>query len=430
MPAKSPARNSKLETAFEEAICYAAGSKGALNLGINRRYLSCSWGLLLALAGCADHGPATLRVERGRLPLVMVESGEVAAVNAQFVRPPQEWNGSLVIASLVPEGAVVAEGDTVALLDASGLLREATEIEDRLHNLIAQRAGVVANQAIQRQALLDAVAMAELSHEQATLQLAKLEFESQVRQEEARLSASQATVALAEARAKLAAQAVVDSLARAKADLELASARADQQSLAQRRQAMVLVAPLSGMVVYYEQEDRQGKRTKPRVGDTIDPWRPLVQIPDLSSMQVEMMVHEVDRHRVRVGLPVRVRLEAFPEAEFQGRIESIARLATAIDGDDGVRGFAVVASLQGTDARLRPGMTAVVEISLGETAEMVLVPRTAVTERGGDLLVYPRATWPKPQAVHAAAVTAMMVAIDSGLEPGTELVAAPPKEGS
>lgn len=399
-------------------------------LGIDRRHLSCSCGLLLALAGCADHGPATVRVERGRLPLVMVESGEVAAVNAQFVRPPQEWNGSLVIASLVPEGTVVAQGDTIAQLDASGLLREATEIEDRLHNLIAQRAGVVANQAVQRQALVDAVAMAELSHEQATLQLAKLEFESQVRQEEARLSASRATVALAEARAKLTAQAVVDSLAVAKADLELASARAEQQSLAQRRQAMTLVAPLAGMVVYYEQEDRQGKRTKPRVGDSIDPWRPLVQIPDLSSMQVEMMVHEVDRHRLRVGLPVRVRLEAFPEAEFTGRIESVARLATAIDGADGVRGFAVVASLEGADSRLRPGMTAVVEISLGETAAAVLVPRTAVVERGGDLLVYPRATWPQPRTVHAAAITAMTVAVDDGLEPGAELVAAPPKEGS
>lgn len=399
-------------------------------LGTTGRHLSCSCLLLLALAGCGDAGPATVRVESGHLPLVMVESGEIAAVRAQYVRPPQEWNGSLVIASLVPEGTVVVQGDTIAQLDASGLLREATAIEDRLRDLVAQRAGLVANQEVQRRALVDAVAMAELGHEQATLQLAKLEFESQVRQAEARLSANRASVALTEAHAKIAAQAVVDSLALAKADLELASARAEQQSLAQRRQAMTLVAPLPGMVVYHEQEDRQGKRTKPRVGDTIDPWRPLVQIPDLSTMQVEMMVHEVDRHRVQVGLPVRVRLEAYPEVEFTGRIESIARLATAIDAEDGVRGFAVVASLEGADARLRPGMTAVVEITLGEVTGVVLVPRTAVLEQGGNLLVYPRATWPRPQVVHAAAVTAMVIAVDDGLTPGTELVAAPPKEGS
>ena len=98
-----------------------------------------------------------------------------------------------------------------------------------------------------------------------------------------------------------------------------------------------------------------------------------------------MMVHEVDRHRLAVGLPVRLRLEAYPEAEFTGRIETIARLATEVEADSGVRGFAVVARIDGADPRLRPGMTAIVEIVLGEVADVVLVPRTAVAERDGGL---------------------------------------------
>lgn len=400
-----------------------------MTLATSRRRTAWAWLVLPAIAACAaDDGLPVVRAERGTLPLVMVESGEIAAVRAQYVRPPQEWNGSVVIASLIPEGTIVAPGDTIAQLDASSLLREMTAVEDRLHNLIAQREGVLAEQSSQHQALDDAVAMAGLSREQADLQLTKLTYESQTRQQAARLDANRAANALEEARAKLLAQVVLDSLALAKADLEIASARAEQKALRERQRAMTLVAPLPGMVVYYEQEDRQGKRTKPRVGDAVDPWRPIVQIPDLSSMQVEMMVHEVDRHRLAVGLPVRLRLEAFPESEFTGRIESVARLATEVEADSGVRGFAVVARIEGSDPRLRPGMTAIVEIVLGEVADVILIPRTAVAERDGELVVFPRATWPRPSPVRAVAATPLTIAVRDALAADTELIASPPKE--
>jgi hypothetical protein len=79
--------------------------------------------------------------------------------------------------------------------------------------------------------------MAELSREQALLQLTKLQFESQTRRQESQLTAERARIALDEARAKLVAQAVLDSLALAKADLELDDARTERASLLERRRA-------------------------------------------------------------------------------------------------------------------------------------------------------------------------------------------------
>jgi multidrug efflux pump subunit AcrA (membrane-fusion protein) len=57
----------------------------------------------------------------------MVETGEIAAVRAQDLRPPQDWQSSLIIVDLAPEGTVVAVGDTVARFDDSALARPLAE---------------------------------------------------------------------------------------------------------------------------------------------------------------------------------------------------------------------------------------------------------------------------------------------------------------
>ncbi len=387
-----------------------------------REYLlSCV--LLGLVAGCARAPELPVaRAGRASLARVLVESGEVSAVRSQTVRAPMEWSGDLQVTAMVPEGTLVAAGDTLVQLDPSALDREAETIAGKLADLAAQRRGVLASQESQRLRLRNAVATAELSREQATLQLEKLKFEAQTRREEARLSLSNAGVALEEARAKLQAQAVLDSLALAKTDLALASAQASQDGLRQRRAAMIVRAPSPGLVVYVESRDRQGNRFKPRVGDTVDPWRPLAEIPDLTQMQVEFPVHEVDRHRVDVGLSVRVRLEADPDTVFTGQIETIARLATEVADDSSVRAFAVRALLDGHDPRLRPGMTAVVEVALGASDTLVTMPRTGVFEQDGEPVVFPRATWPQPRPVRLAVLTPLVAGIAEGLAAGEAVV--------
>jgi len=388
--------------------------------------------LLPVLGACSPEAELpTVVVRSGPLARVQVESGEVSAVRSQQVRPPLEWSSDLIVTAMLPEGATVARGDAIIHLDPSGLDRQIDEVEARLASLATQRDGVVARQESERQALRNAVAMARLSREQAELQIEKLEFESDTRRQEARLRLNRALVSLDEAQVKLAAQAVLDSLELAKTDLEIASARLERQQLQDRRAAMVIRAPQDGMVVYLEQRDREGRRTKPRVGDAVQPWRPVVEIPDLSAMQVEFFVHEVDRHRVRVGLPVRAWLEAYPDVVLTGEIVEIARLATSTDGDEGtVRGFACRAELAGSDPRLRPGMTAVVEIDLGMRPDVVQVPLGAVFERDGASVVYPRATWPEPRPVKLGPRTPLLAAALDGVAAGERLVtAAPTPEG-
>lgn len=382
--------------------------------------------LVFAVQGC--HAPdrrQVVRAERGTLPLISLESGEIQAVHSQLVRPPLQWDSDMIIVAMVPEGTLVNQGDEVVRLEASALARSVGETMDRLSSLQVQRTGIVANQRARHQALVNAVSTATLSREQADLQQQKLRFESASRQQDAKLAFSRSTVALGEASTKLAAQAVLDSLELAKADLELATARSQLTGLRSRLAAMTLRAPLSGMVVYRAREDGESKGVKPQVGDVVQPWQPIFEIPDLSAMQVEFPLHEMDRQRFQPGQELTVRLEAYPESEFTGRIDDIAVLATAAEKEGRARVFVARGAIAPPDARLRPGMTAIVEVALGRVDDAVLVPRAAVAEQDGAPVVFPAATWPRPRPVRLGGMTAATVAVIEGLEAGTDLVACP-----
>lgn len=375
------------------------------------------------LPGCRPaEGLPTVRATRGALPLVSVESGEIQAVHSQMVRPPMEWNSDLIVAAMVPEGKIVKQGEEVMRLDASPLERQLAETRDHIDTLEMQRTGVVANQQSRRQALANAVSTATLSREQADLQRQKLIFEAKTRQQDAQLALDRAGVALGEAKAKLAAQAVLDSLELAKTDLELGAARTELAGLRGRIAAMSLRAPLDGMVVYRGREDGEARGIKPRVGDVIQPWQPLFEIPDLDSMQVEFPLHEVDRPSFRTGQTISVRLEAYPESVFTGQIDEIAVLATEVEKESRARAFVARGRIAPADPRLRPGMTAVVEVELAAPQDTVLVPRAAVAEQDGATVVFPAASWPRSQPVRLGAASARDVVVVEGLEAGTQIV--------
>jgi multidrug resistance efflux pump len=117
----------------------------------------------------------------------------------------------------------------------------------------------------------------------------------------------------------------------------------------------VLVAPLSGTVgdVMFEE------------GETVMAGAPVLMIGDLSRLQVETDdLSEVDVVEVAVGQDVEVSVDAMPYLELRGRVSEIAPMAEERHGDIV---YTVTIDLEeGAAANLRWGMTAYVDILVGE----------------------------------------------------------------
>jgi HlyD family secretion protein len=111
----------------------------------------------------------------------------------------------------------------------------------------------------------------------------------------------------------------------------------------------------------------------------------LFSVADVSKMIVKAGVNEVDIGKIKVGMPVKVTLDAYPKVSFAGRID---RIAPAVRIDDKVRVFDVEIRLDAQGRELRSGMTANIEVN-GERKDKVLtVPVESVFQRDGVELVF------------------------------------------
>ena len=96
-------------------------------------------------------------------------------------------------------------------------------------------------------------------------------------------------------------------------------------------------------------------------------------------MLVKSQLREEDLHKIRIGQPASVRVDAYPDASFQGEVDNIGVLAveSAESGSIG-KHFQYTVKLKGTDERLRPGMTARVSIISDQVKDVLRIPVAAL----------------------------------------------------
>lgn len=111
----------------------------------------------------------------------------------------------------------------------------------------------------------------------------------------------------------------------------------------------------------------------------------LFTVADVSKMIVKAGVNEVDIGKVRVGMPVKVTLDAYSKVAFAGRVD---RIAPAVRLDDKVRVFDVEIRLDAQGRELRSGMTANIEM-VGERKDKVLtIPVESLFQRDEGEIVF------------------------------------------
>lgn len=154
------------------------------------------------------------------------------------------------------------------------------------------------------------------------------------------------------------------------------------------------------------------------VGAQAQVGRAVVTLVDLDEIRVPAEVLESEFGALVPGAAARVRVAAFPDHVYAGRVTA---LGPELDPARGT-GTAYVA-VENADHRIRPGMYAEVEIEAARHENRISVPRRAVLERDRKLLVFRaangRAEW---QYVETGLESETRVEITRGLSPGDSVL--------
>lgn len=118
-------------------------------------------------------------------------------------------------------------------------------------------------------------------------------------------------------------------------------------------------------------------------GDYVQTGQPLLNLVKLDPMRVDFRVPERSLAQLRKGLPVRVRVDAWPTRTFDGQVIAVE---PQIDPD--TRSVLVRASVNNADELLRPGLFARIELVLARTESALWVPERALWPLGERSFVF------------------------------------------
>jgi len=177
-------------------------------------------------------------------------------------------------------------------------------------------------------------------------------------------------------------------------------------------------ADVDGIVVYKDVFFGSEQR-KPQVGDQVWANQPLLILPDITKMVVETKVRETDIHKVEKNQRVEVRVEAYPDLRLTGEVTLVGTLAQEEKERRGAKFFGVTIQIKESEPRLRPGMTARVEIRVQEREKSLFVPLEAVFEKDGRTLAYvARGRRAVPREIALGPSNADFVVVEKGLSRG------------
>ena len=348
-------------------------------------------------------------------------SGTVEAVESTTVAAPRlsgPSSNSLVITRLVKAGTIVEPGDVLVEFDRQTQLTAALDRRAELNDLEHQ---------IRKRQAEETAARARDDSERLQAESGVMRAELEMRKNEMlpKIQAEKNTQALEQARARREQLAKTYELKRkaAQADLRILEIRRDKAANAMRMaetnaERMEVRSPIAGLAVIRTMWKSQGM-AEILEGEEVRAGVPVVDIVNPEKMRVRVRVNQADINDLKVGQPIRVGLDAYPDLAFGGRITQISPLAVTSTLSPKVRYFVVLAEVDGSHEKLMPDLTASLDVELSRLPGALVVPRDALRIDGTRAIARVRqGSGFQDRDVTIAALSAHEAAIAGGLDEG------------
>lgn len=372
----------------------------------------------------------TVPVTTGPIERVVRISGQTSARKYATIMVP-EFSGpdsgkDLTLMKVAKAGAFVKKGDHVAELDPQSLRDHIDDLADTVQqaeNDVAKRRSA---QEVEWETLQQNLRVAKADLDKARLDMKAAEVKTSLERELLKLSSDEAEAAYKQLQRDLANKKIAD-----RAELRMMEITAERHKIHRNNHIRDLArfamrAPMDGLVVMLQMW-AGGEMRQIQEGDQVYPGQQFMKIVDPSSMQLEARVSQADSNQFRIGQPATIGLDAFPGAEFRGRIYSIGALAVKGMWETYyIRNVPVLVTIDARDSRLIPDLSAWAHIPVDRREKALVVPAGAVrAEAGGNVVFVRNGRRFDRHPVEVALRTPTLVGLLSGVRPGDRVAVGP-----
>jgi HlyD family secretion protein len=338
-----------------------------------------------AAIACAFLFPSCSRTGKGRVVKVVKGSfdikvhatGQLQSAASFYVGCPSvERVWRYTISNMAPEGTAVKKGDLILSFDAREIAQR-LQLKQAELDTSAKELERMRLQELQTREDLALKFEEEKVNKQKAFRKADVPEDLVAPME---FKKKQMELELAELQEKLAETRLSAQIAGMKSRIQVQESKvrlltAEVERLMRDIQKMNVLAPKEGIVVYTP--DWNGK--KKVVGDMCWLGETLLELPDLSQMQMKAVILEVQAGRVKTGQPAEVRLDSNPDRVYKGVVSSLGTVFRVKSDSQPAIVFDAVIDLSESDPELmRPGMAAGVDITVSSKNDVLQVPETAI----------------------------------------------------
>jgi HlyD family secretion protein len=364
---------------------------------------------------------SVVRVERRNFTQSLRLNGSTQASRSFIVLAPRLEGaqvGSMVITKLAPAGMHVNKGDVLVEFDPQAQTKDYLDKKSTYENLVGQVAQKQSEESI-------ALAKDDTAMKQAEDELKRAELELQRNEIVSRIDAEKNQEAQDEAQAtfkqlketyqlKRAAAAAAIRIQEIQRDRAMEAMRYAQGNAAK----MVVHSPMPGVVVY-NTIWLGGRMGTVQQGDQVRPGVPFLQVVDPSQMEVRVALNQVDLLKVRPGQQAQMHLDAYPGLILSATLEELSPLGHQGQFSEVVRSFTARFSVQGTDPRLLPDLSAALDVDLGSQKNVLVVPWQSIGVENNHSFVWLKSTVGfDKRAVQTGARNDLDAVVNSGLSEG------------
>ncbi len=210
--------------------------------------------------------------------------------------------------------------------------------------------------------------------------------------------------------------------------LELQSGKLEETRL--QLQLAKIFAPQDGLVVYAPVSSSLGQPIEE--GAVVRQKQPLIKLPDVSKMMVEIKIHESHVRQVKPGQPAFVTIDSMPDKQFNGVVKKIAPLPDSNSRyySPNLKVYAAEVLIDEALADFKPGVSARAEIVVTNLHKVLTIPIQCVTSHKGRQVCYiERAGNPVSMPVTVGHHNDKFIEIRSGIKEGDRVMLSPLTNG-